>query len=233
MVNGGCFFCFLVGWIHTLVVRIAKYIYITFFLFLVCLNVHNAVHPSSYTLAKLVNCPFDDVHFSIFLIFYYFSFSIRLRHMELCVVQIMDKIFHFLWWHMWAWVCERMATHFYLGSFSSAWTITMMWLFLYHLFVDSFLLNIFYGLRWWCHHYFIFLLVWNSVFFATHTTYFEWIQIHEYFRLFSEGYWFRMNKFQTRKQMDWLIKWYANHLIHFFRWMLSVIFSSQSSALDH
>lgn len=102
--------------------------------------------------------------FPFFSFFYYFSFSIRLRHMELCVVQIMDKIFHFLWWHMWAWVCERMATHFYLGSFSSAWTITMMWLFLYHLFVDSFLLNIFYGLRWWCHHYFIFLLVWNSVF---------------------------------------------------------------------
>lgn len=131
-----------------------------------------AVHPSH----TLLNCPFDDVHlpfFSCCSFFYYFSFSIRLSHMELYVAQIMDKISHShshshriysalaslsFMWHMCEGICV-LATHCFLHSFalryiSSAWTITMMWLFLYHLSVDSFLLNFFYGRRWWwCHHF--------------------------------------------------------------------------------
>lgn len=56
------------------------------------LCVHNAVHPSSYTVVmKLVNCPFDDVHFPFFSCVFFIIFHFRFAY------AIWNCMWHRLW----------------------------------------------------------------------------------------------------------------------------------------
>lgn len=135
---------------------------------------------------------------------------------------------------------SELATHLFLGAFSLGlslshhftyftllsilltWMITMMWLFLYHLFVDSF---------YWIFFLWsfddgvvisdlIFHLIWNinTIFFPTLSTntfsLSQWAyRMRGTFRWFQRGYIdFAWITIKTGKQMDCWSKWYANKL---------------------